>query len=304
MPGPREPGPCICQEGLWDATVPLPELDKGPLVSGPRDPPAIRQIGWTMHRYRSHTCGELRASDVGTDVRLSRLAAQSAQSGRHPLRRSARPLRHRPARRPPGHPRVRGAGPAVQGVGGPGRRHGRRPQRRTTSTPSCPPARSRSRSASVEVLGTADPLPFPVFPEDNVNEERAADLPLPRPAPPAHAPQHHAALRRHQRHPAEDDRAGLQRDGHPDPVGHLPRGRPRLPGALPPAPGQVLRAAAGAAAVQAAADDRRLRPLLPDRAVLPRRGHPRRPLARRVLPARRRDELRRAGGRLPASSRR
>ena len=24
-----------------------------------------------MHRYRSHTCGQLRASDVGTDVRLS-----------------------------------------------------------------------------------------------------------------------------------------------------------------------------------------------------------------------------------------
>src|SRR5262245_28553293 len=24
-----------------------------------------------MHRYRSHTCGELRAPDVGTDVRLS-----------------------------------------------------------------------------------------------------------------------------------------------------------------------------------------------------------------------------------------
>lgn len=24
-----------------------------------------------MHRYRSHTCGELRATDVGTDVRLS-----------------------------------------------------------------------------------------------------------------------------------------------------------------------------------------------------------------------------------------
>ncbi len=24
-----------------------------------------------MHRYRSHTCGELRSSDVGTDVRLS-----------------------------------------------------------------------------------------------------------------------------------------------------------------------------------------------------------------------------------------
>src|SRR5690348_14385590 len=24
-----------------------------------------------MHRYRSHTCGELRATDVGSDVRLS-----------------------------------------------------------------------------------------------------------------------------------------------------------------------------------------------------------------------------------------
>ena len=24
-----------------------------------------------MHRYRSHTCGELRAADVDTDVRLS-----------------------------------------------------------------------------------------------------------------------------------------------------------------------------------------------------------------------------------------
>ncbi|GDY55149.1 hypothetical protein SVIO_057720 [Streptomyces violaceusniger] len=24
-----------------------------------------------MHRYRSHTCGQLRAADVGTDVRLS-----------------------------------------------------------------------------------------------------------------------------------------------------------------------------------------------------------------------------------------
>ena len=65
-------------------------------------------------------------------------------------------------------------------------------------------------------------------------------------------------------------------------------------------PGQVLRAAAGAAAVQAAADDLGLRPLLPDRALLPRRGRPRGPLAGRVLPARRRDELRRAGGRLPA----
>ena len=43
---------------------------------------------------------------------------------------------------------------------------------------------------------------------------------------------------------------------------------------------------------------RGLRPLFPDRAVLPRRGRARRPLARRVLPARSRDELRHAGGRV------
>ena len=63
-------------------------------------------------------------------------------------------------------------------------------------------------------------------------------------------------------------------------------------------PGQVLRAAAGAAAVQAAADGLRLRPLFPDRALLPRRGRARRPLAWRVLPARRRDELRHPGRRV------
>ena len=61
-------------------------------------------------------------------------------------------------------------------------------------------------------------------------------------------------------------------------------------------PGRVLRAAAVAAAVQAAADDERLRALLPDRPLLPRRGPARRPPAR-VHPARPRDGLRRGGGR-------
>jgi hypothetical protein len=30
-----------------------------------------RKSGWMMHRYRSHTCGELRATDVDSNVRLS-----------------------------------------------------------------------------------------------------------------------------------------------------------------------------------------------------------------------------------------
>ncbi len=76
------------------------------------------------------------------------------------------------------------------------------------------------------------------------------------------------------------DRAGLHRVPDADPDRVQPGGRPRLPGAGAAASGQVLRAAAGAAAVQAAADGGGLRPLLPDRALLPRRGRARRPLAR------------------------
>ena len=58
----------------------------------------------------------------------------------------------------------------------------------------------------------------------------------------------------------------------------------------------VLRLAAVAPIVQTAFDDVGLRALLPDRALLPRRGSARRPPAR-VHPARPRDGLRRGGGR-------
>src|SRR5258708_7689974 len=81
----------------------------------------------------------------------------------------------------------------------------------------------------------------------------------------------------------------------PDPDRVEPGGRTRLPGAVAAASGQILRPAAGAAAVQAARHDFGLRPLFPDRAVLPRRGRTGGPLARRVLPARHRNELRDPG---------
>ncbi len=72
----------------------------------------------------------------------------------------------------------------------------------------------------------------------------------------------------------------------------------RLSGAVAHSSRQVLRAAAGAAAVQAAHHGGRLRPLFPDRAVLPRRGCARRPFAGRILSARSRDELRHPAGRV------
>ena len=96
--------------------------------------------------------------------------------------------------------------------------------------------------------------------------------------------------------PRLPQRERLPRDRDADPHALDARGRARLPRAVAPEPRRVLRAPAVAAAVQAAADDERLRALLPDRALLPRRGPARRPPAR-VHAARPRDELRRGGGR-------
>ena len=126
------------------------------------------------------------------------------------------------------------------------------------------------------------------------------EVPLPRPAPPGDAA--------HDAHPHQAGRgaaplAGRARlPGHrnPDPDQGHARGRARLPGAGAHASGRVLRAAAVAAAVQADPDDGRLRPLLPDRALLPRRGAARRPPAG-IHPARHgvrlRPRARRAGHR-------
>ena len=85
----------------------------------------------------------------------------------------------------------------------------------------------------------------------------------------------------------------------PDPLQVDTRGSARLRRPEPAAQGPLLRASAEPADPQAADDDRRLRSLLPDRDLLPRRGSPCRPRAG-DHPARRRDELPRPRGALPA----
>ena len=82
----------------------------------------------------------------------------------------------------------------------------------------------------------------------------------------------------------------LRRNRNADPVARHARRRARLPGAQPRQPGKLLRAAAIAAAFEAAPDGIRLRPLLSDCAMLPRRGPARQPPAR-VQPDRHRDDL-------------
>ena len=170
----------------------------------------------------------------------------------------------------------------------------RRPE--GNENPNLPSGEIEVIAADVEVLSAAAPLPFPI--DDHVGRGGggASQAPLPRPA-----------TQRSQRRPAPAQQgqqggarrprpARLRRDRDPDPDPLHPRGRPRLPGAGPPPAGQLVRPAPEPAAVQAAADGRRHGALLPDRALLPRRGLPRRPAAG-VHPARHRDELRRPGRR-------
>ena len=170
----------------------------------------------------------------------------------------------------------------------------RRPE--GNANPDLPTGEIEVVASDIEVLSESAPLPFQIDERVTVGEEarlRHRYLDLRRPA-------QGAAIRlRSKVNAAARSRAGRprlrrDRDADPDPV-HA-RGRPRLPRAGPPASRLLVRPAAEPPAVQAAAHGRRHGALLPDRPLLPRRGLPRRPAAG-VHPARRRDELRRAGRR-------
>ncbi|MFF4752468.1 aspartate--tRNA ligase [Streptomyces sp. NPDC002514] len=124
-----------------------------------------------MHRYRSHTCGELRASDVGTDVRLSgwlhnrrdlggilfidlrdhygitQLVARPGTESYEALDRLSKETV------------VRVDGKVVS--------------RGTENVnPELPTGEVEIEVGAVEVLGAAAPLPFTINAEDGVNEER------------------------------------------------------------------------------------------------------------------------------------
>ncbi len=124
-----------------------------------------------MHRYRSHTCGELRASDVGTDVRLSgwlhnrrdlggilfidvrdhygitQLVARPGTAAAEVLDK----LSKETVVRVDGKVVSRGA---------------------DNVNPELPTGEIEIEAVEVEVLGAAGPLPFTINAEDGVNEER------------------------------------------------------------------------------------------------------------------------------------
>ena len=231
-----------------------------------------------MHRYRTHTCGELRAAHVGPTARLSGWVHRKRDHGH---------LLFLDLRDNDGVTQcvLDGASPHFALAAG------LRLETVVTVTgrvvPRAPAAvNPKLATGEVELVvdelvveSAAEALPLQVnsdaeYPEDTRLRYRYLDLRRER--------VHRNILLRSQViaiHPAADDRRWLHRVPDADPDLELAGGRPRLPRAEPRASRQVLRAAAGAPAVQAAPDGGGLRPLLPDRPVLPRRGRPRRPVA-------------------------
>ena len=124
-----------------------------------------------MHRYRSHTCGALRESDIGETVRLSGWVHRVRDHGGLLFidLRDHYGLTQIVA--DPDSPAFTLAETLRVGMGHPRRRrgHGRRPEGPTT--PTCRPARSRSFAREIEVLGPAGELPLPVFGEPDYPED-------------------------------------------------------------------------------------------------------------------------------------
>jgi aspartyl-tRNA synthetase len=124
-----------------------------------------------MHRYRSHTCGELRASDVGSDVRLSGWLHNRRDLGGILFidLRDHYGITQLVAR--PGTP----AYEALDKLSKEStvRVDGKVVSRGTENVnPDLPTGEVEVEVGEVELLGAAAPLPFTINTEDGVNEER------------------------------------------------------------------------------------------------------------------------------------
>ena len=123
-----------------------------------------------MHRYRTHTCGELRAAHVGSQVRLS---------GWLQNRRDLGGILFVDLRDHYGLVQLiaRPGSPAIEALGGipketvlrvDGSVVARSPG---NENPDLPTGDIEVEVEAIEILGACDPLPFSVFPDDPVSEE-------------------------------------------------------------------------------------------------------------------------------------
>ena len=200
---------------------------------------------------RTHEAGTLRAADAGTTVTLAGWVARRRDHGgvassstcATPRAWSRSSCRDEASARP------------AQRVL---RRRHRRGRRRPAGNENAdlPTGEVEVVATTVEVLSESAPLPFPIDDHVEVGEEVRLQVPLPRPAPHRPGPRAAAAQPGQPARPrgAARPRLPRDRDADADPVDA--RGRPRLPGAGPAAARHLVRPAAVAAAVQAAADGR------------------------------------------------
>ena len=149
------------------------------------------------------------------------------------------------------------------------RRHGASAPRRHAQ----PEAADRGRRGRGDRDPGAERVAHPTVPRRGRRRGGRRPAPAPplrRPASSAHGPQPGAALAGAVGDPQRHGAPWLPRGR--DAPAHAPhaRGCARLPRAFAHPSARVVRAAAVTAAVQAAADGRRRRALLPDRALLPR----------------------------------
>ena len=228
---------------------------------------------------RTEYCGLIDSRFVGQTVTAVRLGASPPRPRRRHLHRPARPrgpgaggVRSRPRRG------LRAGREDPQRVLHPHRRPGASPPRRHRQPPTSSPARSRCCARSSRSSTPRSSPPFQLDDEDLSEITRLTHrvLDLRRPQM-----QKNLMLRY---------RVTMAVRKYLDGKGFIDIETPMLTKSTPEGArdylvpsrvhaGHVLRAAAVAAAVQAAADGRRLRPLLPDHQVLPRRGPARRPPA-------------------------
>ena len=235
---------------------------------------------------RTHRCGALRAAHVGQRVRLGGWVHRARNLGGLVFVDLRDLERHRAdVVRPDDAPPRRSAtgGRARQGVGGADRGRPSSRARRRCRMPRLATGDVEVRATSLRVVGPAVTPAIPVargkgekLPAEELRL-RHRYLDLRRPELQDNLMLRHRLLQATRRYLSE---RGFLETRDPDSHEADAGGRARLPRAEPRAPGRVLRAAAVAADLQAAVHGVRVRPLLPDRPLLSRRGSARRSAAR------------------------